>query len=280
MSKKPISLPAATAKMNLRRENKERLKQIKDPLTLRDGSKVKDRRLGLIKKRLDAKPFKSVLEGVPDDGNLVSKKWELRKLLDQGREGICTATAAIHLVTAEPMFARGRDWRQAEKTGEPFVEPDLDWAREHIYWPAQRQDKYRGGIYPESNWYSEGSDIITTCKVLKQIHFCDGFYQANDMHGLKMGVSHSGPCIIGIPWFEQMFYPDADGILDVSGELAGYHAVTVLEIDMERKMFGFANSWGDWGKAGFGYLTFKDMAKLRSNPHSEAYFLAGRAKPS
>lgn len=80
MSKKPISLPAATAKMNLRRENKERLKQIKDPLTLRDGSKVKDRRLGLIKKRLDAKPFKSVLEGVPDDGNLVSKKWELRKL--------------------------------------------------------------------------------------------------------------------------------------------------------------------------------------------------------
>lgn len=275
MSKNPISLPDATAKMNLRRENKERLKQIKDPLTLRDGSKVKDRRLGLIKKRLDAKPFASVTEGI-EDSKPVSKKWELRKLLDQGREGICTATAAVHLVTAEPMYASGRDWRVFGG----MVEPDLDWAREHIYWPAQRQDKFRGGIYPESNWYSEGSDIITTCKVLKQIHFCKGFYQANNVRELKMGVSHVGPCFIGIPWFMDMFEPSADGIANPRGELAGYHAVTVVEIDVERKLFGFANSWGlEWGLAGFAFVTFKGMAKLLSNKHSEAYFLAGRMKP-
>lgn len=277
MGKHSISLPEATEKMEARRAHKK----VADPLTLRDGSKVKDRRLALIRKRPDTQPFISVVRHLIVE-KPVSKKWKLPRRFDQGREGICTGTAALHLITSEPMFARGRDWRQAEKTGEPFVEnTDLDWARENIYWRAQRRDRYKGGTYPESKFYSEGTDIITTCKILRESHFCKGFYQANNVHELKMGVSHVGPCFIGIPWYMDMFEPNSEGVINPRGALAGFHAVTVLEIDMARKLFGFPQSWeDDWGDGnGWGYITFKGMSKLLSHPASEAYFLAGRAKP-
>jgi hypothetical protein len=79
---------------------------------------------------------------------------------------------------------------------------------------------------------------------------------------------------IGIPWYNSMFEPHADGGVPVvpSSGLAGGHEVCLgrLEVvtgtDRSRDRYWFPNSWDtSWGVQGWGFFTAKDLATLLRN---------------
>jgi hypothetical protein len=69
--------------------------------------------------------------------------------------------------------------------------------------------------------------------------------------------------ITGINWYADMFTPSPEGIVRITGELAGGHEIVVDEYDPVRGLVGFTNSWNDrWGLQGRFYLAGEDYATL------------------
>ena len=60
-----------------------------------------------------------------------------------------------------------------------------------------------------------------------------------------------------------MFYPDRNGLIKISGRLAGGHAYVINGVDTKKQQFRIKNSWGkSWGQQGHAYISFTDMKRL------------------
>src|SRR5206468_1945781 len=74
------------------------------------------------------------------------------------------------------------------------------------------------------------------------------------------------PISIGIPWLNSMFEPDPhSGVIPVDRRsgVAGGHQVCLDGVLPELRRVRVANSWGaGWGKGGWGYLSYTDLAWL------------------
>ena len=70
-----------------------------------------------------------------------------------------------------------------------------------------------------------------------------------------------GPLVVGTDWLDEMFDPDADGRVHVSGGVAGGHCY--LWNGVEGTKFWFVQSWGaSWGKGGIFYIEEAEFRKL------------------
>jgi hypothetical protein len=226
--------------------------------TLKDGSQTGDIRLDRIKffdERSRAYPIARMVALKKPR----SYTWRCNSYLDQGSEGACVGFGIAHELAARP----------AEVTGLTNA-----FAREKIYWEAQKIDEWPGGSYPGAKPRYEGTSVLSGVKVACDKGFFDSYYWGFSLDDLILGVGYRGPAVLGLPWLEDMFDTDNQGFLHATGNVAGGHCILCRGVNVTKKYLLLRNSWGkDWGMNGDCKLTFDDMKKLLADGGETVFFL-------
>lgn len=248
---------------------------------LRDGSKVKDIRLGLLEREKPDQRNLSLHDLLRARGILgkkpVTRKWALDIAYDQGQKGICTATMDGHMLAAEPLLI------QTVSTPSGVVPITLDWLEENIYFKAQLIDGFPGGASPGAGKFSEGTGMLATAKMTKRWDLIGAYYFAKTFEEMQLGLSYIGPAGIGIPWFKNFYEPDENGIIRMGGSKSGFHGIAGLAIDMENQWIEVQQSWGPtWGieidgRPGRFRIKLPVLEKLFYRRHSKVVFYVGRS---
>ena len=140
---------------------------------------------------------------------------------------------------------------------------DHTYARERIYWEAQKIDPWDGGAYPGAAPFYEGTAVLAGAKVCQALgHFAE-YRWAFGLRDLILAVGYTGPVVLGINWYEGMFNPDVDGFIRPTGLIAGGHALLVHGVSVSGSYVKIHNSWGpSWGQNGGAKITFTDLERL------------------
>lgn len=186
------------------------------------------------------------------------------KHLDQGQEGACVGFGTSHLIAT--LFSG-------------LVYVDEKFARETIYWPAQKIDPWDGGAYPDADPFYEGTATNCGLKIAKQLGFFTAFRRAFTLKDVILGLSWHGPALFGVNWYEYMGEPDRKGFIHVKGKQTGGHCILGKALSLDKKGIKLHNSWGeDWGvDKGCCWISLDDVDKLLKQG-GEIYFALGKHK--
>ena len=164
--------------------------------------------------------------------------------LDQGQVGSCTGNALAGWFNTAP----GSDGTH--------LRTEADALR--YYSQATAIDPYLG-TYPPTD---TGSDGPSVCKAARADGELTGYQHAFGLDHF-LGALMLSPLIVGTVWLKRMFTPDANGLLKVSGAVAGGHEYEAVSYDPATKLIGFWNSWGtSWGKGGRFFIHPADFGHL------------------
>lgn len=174
-------------------------------------------------------------------------------ILDQGNLGSCTGNAGVGCLGSDIFW-------QTMPSGvlsDANASADENVAVQ-VYSDATKVDSYKGTYPPDDT----GSDGLSVAKVLKTNGWISGYQHATSFEAMLTALARQ-PVIVGTDFLNDMFYPDADGRLHVSGDVAGGHEYVLDEIDVENKRVWMCNSWGEgWGLNGRAYFTWDDFSNL------------------
>lgn len=119
-----------------------------------------------------------------------------------------------------------------------------------------------GAIFITGNSY-EGTSVLAGLKAGMERGWYQEFRWAFSLNDLILGVGHHGPAVLGVNWYDSLFNPDPDGMLHVSGNIAGGHSLLAVGVSIPRRKFRLHNSWGkSWGLLGDAFISFGDMERL------------------
>jgi len=211
-------------------------------------------RLVLFDDRSRAFPIRPRVEGKP----LRSYTWRCLAHLDQGNEGACVGFGITHELIARPAEA-----------------PDLDaaYAREQIYWNAQRTDPWPGGAYPGAWPHYEGTSVLAGIKVARNFGWFDSYHWAFGLDDVLLGLAYDGPCVFGLNWYDGMLDSDSQGFITPTGRLRGGHCILGRALDIADEKVLLHNSWGYlWGENGCAWITFADLEVLLHEDGEAAFF--------
>lgn len=183
-------------------------------------------------------------------------------ILDQGNLGSCTGNAGIGCMGTTPLYEPISAEAPLSQVPGPLIWYGLDEpGAVQLYSDATKIDDAPGEYPPDDT----GSDGLSVAKVLKSAGEISGYQHTFTLQDALLALTQT-PIMIGINWYEQMFTPDADGRVRLSGALAGGHELCSREIDVERERVVLDNSWGgpNWGVQGRCWLTFADFGALLS----------------
>lgn len=203
------------------------------------------------------------------DTAVKSVKWTRRSpVLDQGDVGSCTgnadtgvlgtdslgrtASGTVTISAAGAAASHGVFTAGTYNLDEPFALK--------VYTLNTILDEYPGA-YPAQD---TGSSSTACGKTLVALGLATSYKHSASVSVVKTALQ-SGPVVIGVPWYNSQFTPDADGRIPVvkSSGLAGGHEIELNGYDAENGRFWIVNSWGEsWGVAGTGYFTEADLAAL------------------
>jgi len=188
-----------------------------------------------------------------------SYTWRCGIQLDQGHDGACVGFAVAHELAARPAEVK---------------DIDEQYAKEAIYWDAQKIDSWVGGEYPGADPRYSGTSIIAGVKAAQRYGWFNEYRWAFGINDLILGVGHNGPAVIGVGWYSGMMEPDENDFINVSGNLLGGHAVLCNAVSVKKQRFTIHNSWGSsWGKNGECYISFDDMERLLDEEGEAVFFL-------
>jgi len=181
-----------------------------------------------------------------------SKIWQHGTILDQGKEGACVGFAWTGATIANPMPP---EQQPAFEEGNSFAIS--------VYKEAQKVDPWPGENY-------SGTSVLAGAKIAKEKGIIDEYRWCFSVEDLKDAVLNVGPVVIGVNWYKNMYGTDKNGLVSVSGDHVGGHAIMVTgfvnDFDIAGNptpVFEWVNSWGPgYGKGGRGYIKYKDMEKL------------------
>ena len=158
--------------------------------------------------------------------------------LDQGDTPHCVGFASAHWEGADPV-----EGAVTNSTGHD------------IYYLCKIKDGETGA--------EDGTYVRTAAAVLKSLSRLDAYYFADNITQIRDWLRTFGSVIMGTDWLEDMFYPDNDGYVNVSGSVAGGHSYIVLGDLTTEEAFLCQNSWGsEWGIGGRFKVKWNDMAQL------------------
>jgi len=174
--------------------------------TLRDGTEALDPRLARLKE------FDERSREFPIMASVSAKKprsftWRNDQYFDQGSEGACVGFSMTHELTARPAEVQHLS---------------ASFAREKIYWEAQKIDPWEGGAYPGATPQYEGTSVLAGVKMLKTLGYIDGYKWAFGLNDLVMAVGYAGPAVLGVPWYEGTSVLAGVKMLKTLGYIDGY----------------------------------------------------------
>lgn len=169
-------------------------------------------------------------------------------ILNQGNVGSCTAQAGIGAVNTQPFIQTPSPYYSPDETGALKLYSDNELADYGIAYPPQ----------------DSGSSGLTTAKNLQKANMISGFQHTFTLEDALKALTKY-PLMIGTIWTSDMFHPDLDGRVHITGALAGGHEYEVYKNDTKLGIVWAHNSWGEsWGINGNFYLTWADLATLLS----------------
>lgn len=158
--------------------------------------------------------------------------------LNQGTLGACVAFA-------------GANWQQSR----PLTTAVTNQSAINDYYACKAID----GLPPGT----EGTYDRALMKVYQDRGQVGRYLWAQNPDEFKAWILSTGPVLIGVPWFEQMFNPSADHYLTLAGNEVGGHEILVRGYSNYRKAYGIENSWGpNWGDNGLAWLHESDLPRL------------------
>lgn len=169
-------------------------------------------------------------------------------VFDQGNLGSCVPNAGLGCLNHIPFHVTGkRLWRESDVVGD-----------DGYYHKVTARDPFPG-TYPEQD---TGSDGLSMAKVLYSEGLISGYQHAFGLEHV-LSTLMLGPMIVGIPWQNDMFYPDSAGIVRPTGGEAGGHEIVLDGINTTHKWVRFSNSWSPrWGINGRFYMFWPDFGAL------------------
>lgn len=216
-------------------------------MKLRDGSTVQDGRLARLQ-QFDERSRKFPVRKAVGAKPLRSYTWSCDKWLDQGPDGACVGFSWTHELIARPAVVVG---------------VAAAFAKEKVYWEAQKIDPWPGGSYPGASPVYEGTSVLAGAKVLQKLGFITEYRWAFSVQELALAVGYCGPVVLGIPWYEGMFNLYGCGHLHIGGSMAGGHAILCNGVNVKDKTFRLHNSWGKgWGNSGEALVSWDEMDRL------------------
>lgn len=231
---------------------------------LRDGSQVADVRLARLV-NFDERSRRFPVREAISAKKYRSYTWSCGKHLDQGSEGACVGFACTHELVARPAVVSG----VAAK-----------FAREQVYWEAQKIDPWNGGSYPGASPRYEGTSVLAGVKMLKRLGYIKEYRWAFGLHDLAMAVGYSGPAVLGLAWYESMFEPHECGYLHVAGGVVGGHAILCKAVNVKERYFVLHNSWGPrWGRGGDARISWSEMERLLHEDGEAVVAVGRRSRP-
>lgn len=175
------------------------------------------------------------------------RSWPLHLRLDQGKEGACVGFGHVHRIAAQPGHYET-----------PFRNSDAYL----LYKQAQELDDWPGQDYSGTSVLA-GAKAATARNLYREYRWC---FSIDEIVATLVSV---GPVVVGTNWLDGMFEPRPDGLLDVSGSVAGGHCYLIRGLvtrpryigipEVEEPVFRITNSWGsNWGKNGDCYIKVSD----------------------
>lgn len=236
-------------------------------INLRDGSTVNDPRLDRLA-QFDPRSRQYALVDILTARTIETRMWTIPEgepVLDQGADGACVGFGVTNELRFNPVAIPGLDAR---------------YAKESIYWEAQRRDEWPGGSYPGASPNYEGTSVLAGMQTAKSLGFYGAYHWAFNETQLAAGVSEIGPAVIGIPWYSGMFRPSREYYLRVTGSNQGGHCILVIGINTRFGYYTIYNSWGPrWGNNGTARIRRNDMARLLAE-NGDAAIVTERLAPA
>lgn len=185
-------------------------------------------------------PMKAILKKAETPKN--SKYWNANGFWgDQLDTSQCVGFGWMHFLEDAPITHVGPT---------PILYP------QEIYAEAQKLDEFPGENY-------DGTTVRAGAKYLMIKGYITEYRWGYTLQELIDAVLYKAPCVVGTNWYYDMFFPDADGLIKMTGSFAGGHCYLVNGVNVKKRMFRIKNSWGrKWGKSGLAYISFDDMEKL------------------
>lgn len=179
-----------------------------------------------------------------------TRMWREGTVLDQGSEGACVGFGWTGHMLTSPL---GR--RPVQAQGNKFA---LD-----VYKEAQKVDYWPGEDY-------EGTSVLAGAQTLQSKGLIESYRWAFGIEDVRDALLTTGPVVIGIPWFEGMYYTKPGGVVEVSGDMVGGHCILLTGYyrgtRIEGKIqpaFRWRNSWGlSYGLNGSAKIKWDDLAGL------------------
>lgn len=203
--------------------------------------------------------------GVLPKSALKPVQWTRRiAILDQGQVGSCTGNALTGVLGTDSV-GRTAATSLTVKADAQGVFSAGTYALDEVFalkaYTLNTLLDSIPGSYPGQDTGSSGP----ACgKSGQQLGALSGYTHAFSLAALKSALQ-SGPAMIGIPWLNSMFDPDANGTLtvDKNSGVAGGHELVVGGWD--GSVFRLDNSWStSWGDRGTGYVKEADLQWLLS----------------
>lgn len=174
-------------------------------------------------RKLEGAPAPAPAPPPPPSGAVL---WGDPDQLDQGQTGHCVGFGCAQFCNADP------------------IEDHLKNADgDAIYYEAKVIDGE-----PKAE---DGSSVHSGIKALVNRKRIGAYAWASTLAVITQWVAAKGPVVVGTDWMNDMFSPDAQGIVKPTGGIAGGHCYLIVGYDPASGVLEFQNSWGSsWGLNG------------------------------